>query len=232
MKIKILMLGPAKDLAGAGEIVVEVAEGATVASLRVALVQAAPSLERALPTMRFALNDSFAVDDTPVRAGDEVAVIPPVSGGSNGPCMLVKLVSSVIEPAEVIAFVCGDEHCGAIAAFIGTTRIENDDEHGALVRLDYEAYDRMANTQLHALAEQAMDRWLLARIALVHRIGSVPTGEASVAIAVASGHRAQAFDACRWLIDVLKQNVPIWKKDVFADGFVRWVEPGGQRGNS
>jgi len=227
MKIDVLMLGPAQDLAGSGRIAVDIPDGATVGTLRVALAKTVPGLERALPAMRFALNDTFAVDDTPVRAGDEVAVIPPVSGGSNAPSMLVELVSSPIASADVIAFVGGNECCGAIAAFIGTTRVEHDDTHGPLVRLDYEAYDRMAEGQMRALAAQAMDRWSLARVALVHRVGSVPPGEASVVIAVASGHRAESFDACRWLIDTLKQEVPIWKKDVFADEFVRWVEPGG-----
>ncbi len=126
---------------------------------------------------------------------------------------------------RVTAFVSGDAAAGGIVTFYGATRIEHDPEHGALVRLDYEAYPEMALTQMHELSRKARQTWSVGRLVLLHRLGRVPVGEDSVAIAVACPHRAEAFTACRWLIDSLKQDVPIWKKDVFADGFTRWVDP-------
>jgi len=125
-----------------------------------------------------------------------------------------------------MGFAQGDPSCGAIASFTGTTRAESDAGHGGIIHLEYQAYEDMATAQMRLLAEQAVDRWSLARIAIVHRTGVVPPGDASVFIVVSCAHRAEAFDACRWLIDALKKDVPIWKKDVFEDGYVRWVEPG------
>lgn len=137
----------------------------------------------------------------------------------------VALTPERIDTDKVISLVSGDVACGAIATFLGTTRAETCDEHGALVRLEYEAYNDMAEVQMQRLAQQATSQWSLGSVAMVHRTGSVPPGETSVAIAVAAAHRDEAFAACRWLIDTLKQDVPIWKKDVFADGYERWVQP-------
>ncbi len=137
----------------------------------------------------------------------------------------IELIHEAISAARVRDFVTGDPSMGGIVIFEGSTRVESDLEHGALMRLDYEAYESMARAQLHRLADEAIERHGAGKIAMVHRLGSVPVGEVSVMIAVACEHRAEAFVACRWLIDGLKKDVPIWKKDVFADGFVRWVEP-------
>jgi len=136
----------------------------------------------------------------------------------------VELVRGPIPVAQVREFVSGDPSLGGTVTFEGSTRAESDPQHGPLVRLDYEAYKSMARRQLEHLAHEAVDRFGAGKIAVVHRLGSVPVGEASVMIAVACGHRAEAFEACRWLIDRLKKDVPIWKKDVFEDGFVKWAE--------
>ena len=136
----------------------------------------------------------------------------------------VELVRGPISVAQVCEFVSGDPSLGGTVTFEGSTRAESDPQHGPLVRLDYEAYKSMARRQLEHLAHEAVDRFGAGKIAVVHRLGSVPVGEASVMIAVACGHRAEAFEACRWLIDTLKKDVPIWKKDVFEDGFVKWAE--------
>jgi molybdopterin synthase catalytic subunit len=126
---------------------------------------------------------------------------------------------------RVVEFVGGDTSLGGIATFYGATRGEHDPVHGALVRLEYEAYSAMAKSQMQELAIHAQQNWKAGRIVMLHRLGPVGVGEISVAIAVACPHRAEAFEACRWLIDALKRNVPIWKKDVFTDGFTRWVDP-------
>jgi len=139
--------------------------------------------------------------------------------------ILAELTDRQIDATRLRAFVGEKGLIGAVATFEGMTREEHDRAHGPLTHLHYEAYDEMARAMLAQLAAEARTRLDLNRVAVVHRIGIVPVGEPSVLIAVSSAHRAAAFDACRWLIDRLKQSVPIWKKDVFADGFARWVDP-------
>jgi molybdopterin synthase catalytic subunit len=130
------------------------------------------------------------------------------------PIVLERLVRAV-----------GDRAAGAVVTFVGTTRNENAGRR--VVRLEYEAFTRMAEREMRALATEATRRWKLRRVAMVHRIGVVPVGEASVAIAVSAGHRAEAFAACHWLIDRLKEIVPIWKREHFRGGQV-WI--GAQQG--
>ncbi len=139
--------------------------------------------------------------------------------------IFVDVVTEPIDGDAVRGHVIGHEALGGICTFEGATRADSDTDHGRIVRLEYEAYKDMARSEMRRLADQALDKWGPARIALVHRIGAVPPGEMSVMIVVACGHRAQAFDACRWLIDTLKQDVPIWKRDIYEDGFERWVDP-------
>ena len=126
-------------------------------------------------------------------------------------------------PIDVAALLAAARHpsCGAVNLFLGTTR----DQHGgrSVLRLEYEAYERMALEALDALERAACERFALAHCAVVHRLGEVPLTEASVAVVTASAHRAASFDAARWLMDELKRSVPIWKKEHFADGDAEWV---------
>lgn len=223
-KIRVLFLGPARVLAGIETASMPLPTPPTVNELRRCLEKQYPSMARALPTMRLAVNMQYALDETPLHAGDEVAVIPPVSGGSNQP-IWVEVFSSTLPLAEVRTYIGGDTAAGGIVIFEGVTRSEHDTEHGALLRLDYEAYEGMAMSEMRRLAEQARSHWPLSRLALLHRLGTVLPGETSVIAAVAAGHRAEAFDACRFLINTLKQDVPIWKKDVYADGHTQFVQP-------
>ena len=142
----------------------------------------------------------------------------------------IELLSRPLPLEQVQSFATGDPASGGIATFLGATRHQTDPEHGDLVRLEYEAYPDMATKQMHDLAQLAQDRWGARRIGMLHRLGPVSIGEVSVAIAVACAHRAESFAACRWLIDALKRDVPIWKKDVFVDGFTRWSEPSANGG--
>jgi len=139
--------------------------------------------------------------------------------------VIVELVRGPIAADAVRSFIAGHAVLGGIVTFEGATRAEIDSTHGKLVRLDYEAYDGMALREMRSLADTAINRWKAGRVAIVHRLGPVAPGESSVMIAVACPHRGEAFDACRWIIDMLKKDVPIWKRDVFADGHVRWVQP-------
>ena len=224
--VHVLFLGPAANLAETTSVSLELEPPATLRAVMDRLAAQYPKLAPALPTVRFAINQEFATENAEVRDGCEVAVIPPVSGGSGQLDALVQLVDGPIPFDEVRRFVCGGSTFGAITTFEGATREDEHDRHGRIVRLDYEAYRDMALQQMERLAADALQRWSLGRVALVHRLGSVPPAEASVMIAVASAHRDEGFTACRWLIDTLKKDVPIWKKDVYEDGTVQWVSPG------
>lgn len=224
LRIRVLFFGPAGALAGVRDALVDLPDGATAGDLRANLIANHPRLAPALSTMRLAINHSFASDTQVLGAGDEAAVIPPVSGGAPEHDLLIELTQAPIDAERLRAFVTGDPALGGIVTFEGATRAETHPEHGPLDHLHYEAYEEMALRQLTQLAESARTRWSAGRIAIVHRLGVVPPGEASVHIAVACGHRAEAFAAARWIIDTLKQDVPIWKKDVYADGSTRWVE--------
>lgn len=123
---------------------------------------------------------------------------------------------------EDVANVIGAAEAGGVAIFAGTTRAETSSDGRSLVALDYEAYEEMAIAQMTALATRARERWPIISLALLHRVGRVNVGEASVIIAVACPHRGQVFDACRFLIDTLKAEVAIWKKEVWSDGSTSW----------
>jgi molybdopterin synthase catalytic subunit len=119
-----------------------------------------------------------------------------------------------------------DDAAGGIAVFIGTTRAEQTpDPKRHLVALDYQVYDEMANRQIHDIAQRARAQWPIIRLVIAHRVGRVPLARPSVIIAVSTPHRADAFAACRWIIDTLKASAAIWKKEVWSDGTTTWVEP-------
>jgi molybdopterin synthase catalytic subunit len=164
-----------------------------------------------------AVNHEYAGPEHPLSDGDEVAILPPVSGGAHD---LVQLVREPIDAAKIVSAVKsgGD---GAVCVFDGIVR---DNTRGrATLHLDYEAYEEMALKQMNALREEAIARFGVREIAIVHRLGRLFVGETSVLIAVSSAHRGAAFDACRYVIDILKKTVPIWKREQFADGAM-WAD--------
>jgi molybdopterin synthase catalytic subunit len=164
----------------------------------------------------YAVNRRYAEPDQKLRAGDEVALIPPVSGGT------LRLVDGPIDLAAVAAEVA-DDRAGAIATFTGTVRRES---RGRTVEyLEYEAYAEMAEDVIAQIATALRERYDLCGIAVTHRLGRVEVGEASVAIAVSAPHRADALAACRELIDTLKETVPLWKKEVYEGG-EEWIGRG------
>jgi molybdopterin synthase catalytic subunit len=135
---------------------------------------------------------------------------------------MIGLVAGPLDVGAAIASV-SDPAAGGIAVFLGTTRAEAHSDGRALVALDYEAYPEMAGAQLRDLGERARSRWPVLRLAILHRTGPVAVGEPSVLIAVATPHRAEAFEVCRWLIDTLKAEATIWKQEVWSDGHTSWV---------
>ena len=135
---------------------------------------------------------------------------------------MIEIVNSEIDELSVLRAVRSD-NCGASVLFCGTTRCITGERQTA--RLDYECYPELAIKKIAALADEARSKWPVEKIAIVHRVGTVPVGETSIAIAVASPHRPEAFAAGQWLIDTLKTQVPIWKKEVWADGTTEWMHP-------
>jgi molybdopterin synthase catalytic subunit len=134
---------------------------------------------------------------------------------------VAELTHGAIDVAPMLAAAARPE-CGAVNLFLGTTRDHHDGRR--VVRLEYEAYDRMALAALTELERAAIERFALSHCSVVHRLGEVPVTEASVAVVVSAAHRGAAFEASRWIMDELKRSVPIWKKEFFADGDAHWVE--------
>ena len=173
--------------------------------------------EAALRTAAVAVNRDYVRGEHILREGDEVAILPPVSGGADGQ---VELVREPINADTIVrAIKAGSD--GAVCVFDGIVR---DNTRGrATLHLDYEAYEEMALKQMQLLRAEAIEHFKVREVAIVHRLGRLKVGETSVLIAVASAHRGATFEACRWVIDTLKKTVPIWKKEQFADGAV-WAD--------
>jgi MoaE-MoaD fusion protein len=222
MVIRVLFFGVLKDVAGKSEESVPMPDGSTVGDVLDAYRKALPAFEKWVPSLAVSLNQEYSPVTAKLKAGDEVAFLPPVSGGSAGPGMANRcaIVRDAIDTrALVTALQAGED--GAVVVFEGVVR--NHTRHRRTLYLDYEAYEPMALTKLEALRAEALQKFAVRDAAIVHRIGRLEIGEASIVIVVASAHRAAAFDACRWIIDTLKQTVPIWKKEYFDDGAV-WAD--------
>ncbi len=213
--IRVLYFGVVRERLGVDHEELPLPQPPTIAALLTALVQRHEVLAPLLPAIRVALNQEFADPTQSISDGDELALIPPVSGGaphcrvSDQPLGLDEVVRAVSSRAA-----------GGIATFTGIVR---EHSRGKQVRrLIYEAYVPMAERKMAEIARTIEHHIPGCAVAMVHRVGTLEIGEAAVVIAAAAAHRAQAFEACRLAIDRLKESVPIWKKEFYADG-EQWI---------
>jgi molybdopterin synthase catalytic subunit len=215
IRVRVRLFAMLRERAGRSSVDVELADGATAGD-----VWASLGIGEEPPALGVAVNRAYADRSTALADGDEVAFIPPVSGGSVEP--YVELTDDPIDLGAIVARVA-DSGAGAIATFSGTVRDHSRDRD--VQRLEYEIYPEMALSELARIARDVAVRHELLAIAVVHRGGACEIGDTTVAIACSAPHRAQALEACRETIDALKQAVPIWKREVYRDG-AAWIGQG------
>ena len=242
MRIRVRLFAIQRELAGTREVALELEDGATVADAWTALVTAHPSLEPGRTSVRFARNGAYADETTQLADGDEVAMIPPVSGGATAQRVLELRAEPFDEGilADLTARLATPED-GAAVGFLGRTRVtpgtpapgqeEEAARHAdrAVESLEYEAHESMAVGVLDEIADEIAARFGVERVAIVHRIGEVPLGEVSIAVVAVSPHRDAAFEAARYAIDETKARAPIWKAERFSDGHV-WIGQAARTG--
>jgi molybdopterin synthase catalytic subunit len=235
--VRVRLFAMQREMAGTREVRIELPAGSTIEDGWRALVAQIPALAAGRSSVRFARNGDYAEPTDELHNGDELACIPPVSGGGPlrileiredpfGAAVLSELSERLVTPQD-----------GAVVGFLGRTRVtpgtpapgqeaEASRHAGrAVVSLEYEAHESMALRVLEQIADEIRDRFGVERLAIVHRVGAVPLGEVSVAIVAVASHRGAAFDAARYGIDETKARVPIWKAERFADGHVWIGEP-------
>jgi MoaE-MoaD fusion protein len=211
MHVTVRLFAGLRERAGTGRRTLDLPEGASVAEVWPSL-----KLGDEPAGLVYAVNRAYVGRESELSEGDEVALIPPVSGGA------FRLTEEPIDLAAVVAEV-EDERAGAIATFLGTVRAQSRGHR--VVRLEYEAYEGMAEHVMAELGEQLAGKYHLCAIAITHRVGPCEIGDASVAIAVSAPHRQDALAACKDAIDALKESVPLWKKEVYEGG-EEWIGRG------
>ena len=218
MNVTVRLFGSVRDEAGLKEVTLELIKGASVAQLRALLREDIPSVNRLGDQLRISVNYELVEESVILSDGDEVALLPPVSGGSASRRSMVSSEPLVLQ--EVVDRVSGPG-AGGIVTFTGAVR---DFSRGHEIRhLEYEAYTPMALAEMDRIIAEAEGRWSGTVVALAHRVGELEIGEVAVLVAASAPHRAGAFEAARWSIDELKKRVPIWKKEFAKDGSY-WVE--------
>jgi MoaE-MoaD fusion protein len=232
MQVRVFPFGVLKESLGSDAFLVELDGDSTVADLLVRVGERGAAA--ALRGIAVSVNAEYAGLNHVLRNDDEVGLLPPVSGGSGGagrpsiplderadePVVVTALTREHIDAQALVDAAKGGED-GAVVVFDGIVR--NNSRGRQTLHLDYEAYEEMAAKQIDALAREARNRFGVRQVTIIHRLGRLRVGESSVLIVVASAHRAQAYEASRWLIDTLKKTVPIWKKETFVDGAV-WAD--------
>jgi len=222
MKIRVLFFGLTQDLAGLQQEDAEIPEGSSLDGLWERYAARYPRLKGLSRVLLVAVNQEIATPARVLQDGDEVAFLPPVSGGSNED--YYSLTHSPISTADLVRQQKAGED-GAVVVFEGIVR--NNSKGRRTLHLEYEAYEPMAIRKMQEIGSEAREKFAIDHIGIVHRLGRLEIGETSVAIIITSAHRRAAFGACQFAIDRLKQIVPIWKKEYFEDGSV-WAEGEGQ----
>jgi molybdopterin converting factor subunit 1 len=219
MTVTVRLFAILRERAGRDSVEIELPEGATVADAfeRLAAAPGLGELVERLP-LRMAVNREYASAGDPIAPGDELAVIPPISGGASR--TRARVTEDSLDAGELSRWV-GDPGAGAIVTFQGVTR--------EVASLDYEAYREMAEERIAAILEECVERHGLLAAAAEHRIGRVPRGEPGVVVAVSAGHREEAFAGAREAIDRIKAEAPIWKRELDAAGAGEWVEGSAPR---
>jgi molybdopterin synthase catalytic subunit/molybdopterin converting factor small subunit len=216
MQVRVLFFGVLKDVAARSAETLELPEGAVAADVVKHYERLVSKDKSFLSSIAISVNQEYSSPETTLHSGDEIALLPPVSGGSPRALITRKR----IDPNALVAEIKHPED-GASVVFEGVVR--NHSRGRCTLFLEYEAYEPMALKELESLIGEAMGRFQIRDAAVVHRLGRLEIGETSVLMVVTSAHRAAAFDACRWIIDALKKTVPIWKKEHFEDGAV-WAD--------
>ncbi len=220
MNINVRLFAGLHDLLGQRQITLQLAEGATVSQLRDQLCAEYPAVTPFVPTLICAVDEEYVPPEHQLHDGDEVALIPPVSGGAEGDDGLFQVTTETLEPQRLVDAVRKDES-GAVALFYGIAR--NHSEGRRVRALEYDAYPSMAERKLREVADEVRARWPITDIGVLHRIGRLAIGETSLLVAVSASHRAEAFEACHYAVDRIKEIVPIWKKEIWEDGEGTWV---------
>ncbi len=219
MNIRIRYFASLREIVGQSEETLALPAETRVADVRTQLISRYPALRAVMARCICAVNHKYVPAETTLQEEDELVFIPPTGGGET----MEPLIQLTREPLDRQALVAAVSRAsvGGIVIFEGVVR---DNARGKQVRyLEYDAYVEMAEQQIRAIISEAQQRWSIERIAVAHRFGRLEIGEASVIIVVACAHRAEAFEACRYIIDTVKQTVPIWKKEVATNG-EEWVE--------
>ena len=222
MKVNVLFFGVTHDLTGCAQEQVELPEGENLEGLRRHYESRFPCLLSVGNALLLAVNQEIANGSTPLRDGDEIAFMPPVSGGAGGDFFRITR-DPIVAPDLAKDLRAAKD--GAVVIFEGFVR--NHSRGRATLFLEYEAYEPMAIRKMEELGAEAKQKFAIDGIGMIHRLGRLEIGETSVAIVVTAEHRRAAFEACQYAIDRLKQIVPIWKKEFFADGAI-WAEGEGQ----
>ena len=243
MNVRVRLFAGLSELLGERNVTLELPEGATIDDLRDQLSRRYPAVTPYLPSVVCAVDEEYVTRDHALREGDDVALIPPVSGGSDRTgtgnpsarlragkepatgtpieqIALILVTREPLEPQKLAEAVRRDES-GAVALFSGVAR--NHSEGRTVLALEYDAYPEMASRKLREVADEARARWPITGIAIQHRIGRLAIGDASLVVAVSAPHRREAFAACEFAVDRVKQTVPIWKKEIWEDGEGAWV---------
>ena len=219
MNISIRYFASLREIVARDEETLSVDEGTRVSEVRDLLVKHYPRLQPVVERSICAVNRKYVPAETVLHDGDELVFIPPMGGGEAMEPLIVLTHEQLNRDALIAAV--SHSSVGGIVVFEGVVR---DNARGKQVRyLEYETYQEMAEQQIRTIITEAQQRWGVERVAVAHRFGRLEIGEASVIIVVATPHRGEAFEACRYIIDTLKKTVPIWKKEVATNG-EEWVE--------